>query len=373
MSGPPRDERMKVGFDATPLLGPRTGIGTYTERLVDALVRGGPPDLDLVATPFSRRGTDALGQHLPAGVGVAGRRLPARLLRQLWTRTGWPPVEFLSGPVDVFHGTNFVAPPTRHARPVVTIHDLAYLHLPETVNAASLAYRDLVPAALCRGATVCAVSETMATAIVDAYRLPPERVAVTPLGVDESWYAVHTADGPDRPLLPAAYVVAVGTLEPRKNLGVLLDAYRLAAARGTDLPPLVLVGAHGWGDALDSSGVSPERLVRTGRLPLSRLQQVVAGASLLAFPSRYEGFGLPPLEALAAGTPVLAADLAVTREVLDDQARFTDPGSAEAMLDGLVVSLADPVGTRETRQQRARGFTWERCAEATLQAYRLGE
>ena len=361
---------MKVGFDATPLLGPRTGIGTYTERLVEALARIGPTDLELVATPFSRRGTDSLGDRLPPHIRVAGRRLPARLLRSLWTRTAWPPVEVLSGPVDVFHGTNFVSPPTRRARAVVTIHDLAYLHLPDTVHSWSLAYRELVPAALSRGASVCAVSETMASAIVEAYALPAERVYVTPLGVDESWYAVRQLDAPDRLALPKEYVVAVGTLEPRKNLRVLLDAYRLALARRADVPPLVLVGAQGWGEALDTSGLPEPLLVRTGHLPLPVLQQVVAGAALLAFPSRYEGFGLPPLEALAAGTPVIAADLAVTREVLGDQARFADPDSAEAVLEALLRSLVSPAGTRDSRRERARTFTWERCGQATLHAYR---
>jgi glycosyltransferase involved in cell wall biosynthesis len=360
---------VKVGFDATPLLGPMTGIGTYTQRLVHALRRVAP-EVSLVATSFSSRGTETLRTQLPSGVVIAGRRLPARVLRQLWKRTDWPAVELFTGPVDLFHGTNFVTPPTRHARSVVTVHDLAYLHLPETVDTASLAYRDLVPAAISRGATVCAVSRTMATAISEAYRIPTERVVVTPLGVDESWYAAFPLPASAGLALPSDYVVAVGTLEPRKNLRVLLDAYRLASMRGTDLPPLVLVGAEGWGAALDTSGVSGERLVRTGHLSLPVLQQVVAGAALLAFPSRYEGFGLPPLEALATGTPVVAADLAVTREVLGDQARFADPDSREAMLEGLVRSLADPVGTQDSRRNHARRFTWERCAEATVRAYR---
>lgn len=363
---------MKVGFDATPLLGARTGIGTYTERLVQALVTTTSPELELVATPFSRRGTEPLRDQLPGQVRIAGRRLPARLLRTLWTRGGWPPVELLSGPVDVFHGTNFVAPPSRRARLVVTIHDLAYLLMPTMVSPASQAYRDLVPAALNRGATVCAVSEAMAAEISDAYALAPERVVVTPLGVDESWFAVRPADRADHPELPGDYVVAVGTLEPRKNLPTLLDAYRLGSTRGIDLPPLVLVGAEGWGDALDTSDLPSGRLVRTGHLPFTMLQQVVAGARALAFPSRYEGFGLPPLEALAAGTPVLAADLPVTREVLGDQATFADPGSAEAMLDGLVTALDRPPGSPESRRSRARQFTWDRCAQATLRAYRMG-
>lgn len=363
---------MKVGFDATPLLGPRTGIGTYTEKLVQALVAigtGGGP-LELVATPFSWRGTEPLQEQLPSAVRITARRVPARALRASWSRTGWPPVELLSGPVDVFHGTNYVAPPTRRAGTVVTVHDLAYLELPATVSSASLAYRHLVPAALARGAVVCAVSEAMGVTIREAYALPEERVVVTPLGVDDSWFSVGTPFPPPGLGLPAQYVVAVGTLEPRKNLAVLLDAYRLSSARGDDLPPLVLVGAEGWGDALDTSGIASSRLVRTGHLPFADLQRVVAGADLLAFPSRYEGFGLPPLEALATGTAVLAADLAVTREVLSDQARFADASSPEAVLEGLQTTLTHPAGSPESRRARARTFTWARCATATVQAYR---
>jgi glycosyltransferase involved in cell wall biosynthesis len=223
---------VKVGFDATPLLGPRTGIGTYTEKLVQALVAT-TTDLgllELVATPFSWRGTEPLRGQLPGAVQISARRVPARALRALWGRTGWPPVELLSGRVDVFHGTNFLAPPTRRAGTVVTVHDLAYLELPETVSAASLAYRHLVPAALARGAVVCAVTEAMGATIREAYALPEERVVVTPLGVDDSWFSVTRRSSPPSLGLPAQYVVAVGTLEPRKNLAVLLEAYRLAAA-----------------------------------------------------------------------------------------------------------------------------------------------
>lgn len=370
---------MRVGFDATPLLDPRTGVGTYTHHLFDAMVRIAPHDPNLVATAFSARGVSRLTPLVPPHVRISGRRAPARLLRASWSSIGWPPVEVLSGNVDLFHGTNFVAPPARRAASVVTVHDLAYLHFPETVDRASLAYQRLVPQALERGATVCAVSDTMARDIVQAYGLSPERVHTTRLGVDPSWFDVDvgaegrghdSVSGGALHTLPGEYVVAVGTLEPRKNLTTLLSAYRLASRRTIDLPPLVLVGARGWGTALDVTGIPSDRVVRTGHLPLETLQRMVARARLLVFPSLYEGFGLPPLEALACGVPVVATELDVTHEVLGPFATFAEPRSPEGLLEAIVSALDDPPGTVETRRAHASGYTWENCARATLAAYR---
>ena len=134
---------MRVGLDATPLLGARTGVGRYTLSLLTALTAY---DDELVATAFTLRGRDQLGSAVPPGVEVRARPAPARALQASWSRTSWPPVELLTGPVDVFHATNFVLPPLRRARGVVTVHDLSYLHHRETVSTASARYRELVPA-----------------------------------------------------------------------------------------------------------------------------------------------------------------------------------------------------------------------------------
>lgn len=360
---------MRVGFDATPLLGPRTGVGTYTGELVEALVRVAP-QVRLVATAFSARGSATLADQLPDAVQVRAPRVPARLLRAAWLRMPFPPAEALVGRVEVFHGTNFVVPAGIRARPVVTVHDLSYLTYPGAVATASLAYRRLVPMAISRGAVVCTPSRAVAEEVLGRYRIDADRVHPTPLGVDPVWFqepapSVGTLAGPDSP-----YLVAVGTLEPRKNLATLLDAYRLATRRGVALPRLVLVGGQGWGDALDTTGFAPGQVALPGYMPFDDLRRVVAEAEGLVFPSSYEGFGLPPLEALACGTAVIASDLPVTREVLGDQASYVDARSAEALLAGIQGALADPVGTSATRQAHARGFTWRACAEATLAAYR---
>jgi glycosyltransferase involved in cell wall biosynthesis len=253
------------------------------------------------------------------------------------------------------------------------VHDLSYLRTPETVTAASLRYRELVPRGLRRAAVVCTPSAAVAAEVRDEYGLDGDRVAVTPLGVDPSWFTtpVPDADWLAARGLPGRYLLFVGSLEPRKDLPTLLAAYARLRAAEPDVPPLVLAGPPGWGPALDTAGLPPTAVVATGYLPAGDLRRVVAGAALLAFPSRYEGFGLPPLEAFACGVPVVASDLPVTREVTGRHARLFPPGDADALADALRTTL-DRGGPSdaEDRRAHARGFTWRRCAEATLAAYR---
>jgi glycosyltransferase involved in cell wall biosynthesis len=375
---------MWIGLDATPLLGPRTGVGRYVAGLAGALA-GRPEVEELVLVPFTWRGTGALPAAAPPGprVRCGRRRAPARLLQAAWARGPFPPVEWLAGRVDVFHATNFAAPPARRAATVVTVHDLSYLRYPAMVTAASARYASLVPKALNRGATVCVPTAAVAAELAEAYRLDPGRVVVTPLGVDRLW---GLAAPPDPAWLaarglPARYLLFVGNREPRKNLATLLAAYRqLLGGRvgggaggpaGDGPPPLVLVGPPGWGEALDLSGLPAGAVHTPGYLPAEELAAVVAGAAALAYPSWYEGFGLPALEALACGTPVVAADLPALREVLGDRAELVPPADADALADALARVLADPGGepARVARRARAASFTWDACATATLTAY----
>jgi glycosyltransferase involved in cell wall biosynthesis len=265
---------------------------------------------------------------------------------------------------------------------VVTIHDLTYLRHPEMVTPASARYRDLVPRALGRGATVCTPTAAVGAEVADAYRLPPERLVVARLGVGPAW---REATPPDPAWLaanglPERYLLFVGNREPRKNLPTLLAAYReLLAGRvpgrggpGSPVPPLALVGPGGWGEALDLAGLPADAVRIPGYLAEDDLARVMAGAAALVFPSWYEGFGLPALEALACGTPVVASDLPALREVLGDQAELVPPGDAGALADALARVLEDPGGepARTARRARAAAFTWRACAQATLTAYR---
>jgi glycosyltransferase involved in cell wall biosynthesis len=352
---------MRVGLDATPLLGTRTGVGRYTASLLAALAElrdeDGDPDA-LVATAFTLRGRL---HDLAPGVAVRARPAPARVLQAAWSRTELPPVEWLAGRLDVFHATNFVLPPARRAAGVVTVHDLAFLHLTGTVSAASARYRDLVPRSLARARAVVTPSEAVARQVREAYA-PRVPVVAVPHGVDPAWAHARPDPGVARTLgLPEEYLLFVGTLEPRKDLRTLLAAHRLVP----DAPPLVLVGPPGWGEQVDVSGC-----VTPGFLADVPLRAVVAGARALVLPSRDEGFGLPVVEALAAGTPVLASDLPVLREVGGEHVVYAAPGDADAFAAGLRTVLGappDPVAGRSA----AAALTWRRSALAHREVYRL--
>lgn len=362
--------RLRVAVDANPLLGQRTGVGTYVAELLAALaaMADGPR---IQASVIARAGVGQVRADVPDGIPVHFVPLPARVVRTAW---GWTPTlaafgEGVLGDVDVIHGTNYVVPPTRRRATVVTVHDLSYLRYPQTVHRSSLSYRDHVARAVRDGAVVCTVSRTVADELRQAYPLPAERLHVTPLGVHPAWFAARP--DPDTGLrlgVPADYHLTVATREPRKNLAVLLDAYRLAAQRGIEVAPLVLAGGSGWGRDLDVSGIPDGQLVRLGFVRLDQLRTLVAGARQLLFPSLYEGFGLPPLEALACGVAVAASDIPVCREVLGGAAVFVDPHDVEGWLQ--TVQAPGDSSTVQQRRAHAARYTWGECARLTAAAYR---
>lgn len=382
---------LDVGIDATPLLGVRTGVGRYVNGLLAGLATRGSdddPQLALSLTAFSLRGRAAL-RHPMAGEGhrsevvVRHRPVPARLLQASWQRWAFPPVEVLAGRVDIFHATNFVLPPARHAIGIVTVHDLTFARYPETTTPAVQRYRHLVPRSIQRAALVLCPSRSTADDVTEHFGIAPGRVLVTPLGVDGGW-ADARPPSPQRRLelgLPERYVVFVGTREPRKNLPMLLDASYRARQQDPGALPLVLAGPAGWGPpergaAEPTAAGKASDVVVTGFLADHDLRSVVAGAAALVLPSLYEGFGLPILEALACGIPVLAADLPVHREVGGDHVTYL-PRDADAWAHALLgISKDAEAGAQVSRprtagREWAAGWTWSRCATATAAAYRV--
>jgi glycosyltransferase involved in cell wall biosynthesis len=367
------DAAVRIGLDATPLLGPRTGVGRYTEELLRGLAGdAGNAGDHVVATAFTFRGVEGLRAAVPPSVEVRARRMPARLLRELWRRTDVPPVSWSTGRVDLFHATNFVLPPVGRAVGVVTVHDLSFLRTRGAVDAASLAYRELVPRSIGRAAMVLTPSQAVADEITAEYGTDPARVVATPLGVAPAWL---DAGRPDPGWLaarglPADYVVAVGTLEPRKGLQTLVDAFDQLLRSDLEAPHLVLVGPQGWGSALDLSRLPAGTVHLTGFLGDDELRQVVAGSRGLAFPSLYEGFGLPPLEALACGRPVVVSDLPVMHEVLGEHGRYVPVGDVDALAEAIRrLPREDDVQEQAARRRHASEFTWARFARQTRAAY----
>jgi glycosyltransferase involved in cell wall biosynthesis len=367
---------LRVALDTTPLLGQPTGVGRYTRELLVALAAlpEGERPTELLGTAFTWRGRDELPSLLPAGVEAAGRRSPARLVQTSWmqlpAKAGWPSMPMLGVRADVVHGTNYVLPPPgRRAAGVVNVHDLSYLRLPETVSAASARYRKLVPKSIARASLVFTAAQSIAEEIMAEYGVGADKIRVAPLGVGPSWFEPAGARLPE---VPERYLLFVGTLEPRKDVATLLSAYRMLRAERPDTPPLVLCGPAGWGPALDTAGLGPADVLTLGYVSAADLHSLVAHATALCYPSLYEGFGLPPLEALAAGVPVVASDIPTLREVLGDAGPgvtlvpVKDPAALAEALGKVCDSQPDPTPGRI----HARRFTWENTARAAASAYR---
>jgi glycosyltransferase involved in cell wall biosynthesis len=255
----------------------------------------------------------------------------------------------------------------RGAPGVVTIHDLSFLR--RDVYPGGEFLRDAVPMSLRRAAHVVVPSQAIANELTEQYGTPAASITVTHEGVSEHFFGASPLS--DTALarlgIPGPYALAVGTLEPRKNLVRLLEAWNRAAP---DLNGwrLVLAGPKGWGpDLPETPGVMP-----LGRVDEAMLPGLMAAASIFCYPSLYEGFGLPPLEAMAAKTAVLAGRYSAAEEVLGDAAHLVDPLDIDDLAAGLV-RLADPGESRALAlagRAQAAGFTWHRAARRTLEAYR---
>ncbi|HWF15950.1 MAG TPA: glycosyltransferase family 1 protein [Acidimicrobiales bacterium] len=338
------------------------------------------PGVEVHAFAVSWRRRSLLQGQLPAGVGSRQRAMPARPLQALWARSDHPPVEWFIGRADVVHGTNFVVPPMRRATAVVSVHDLTPLHHPELCNAATLAYPGLIRRALARGAWVHADSGFVAGEVIEAFGADPARVRVVNPGVPAlpDLSDAETADAVRR-LLPAGtgpYCLAVGTAEPRKDLPGLVRAFGDVATQHPDVS-LVLAGPPGWGEeALEAAiAASPARarIVRTGWVEDADLAALLRRATVLAFPSLYEGFGFPPLQAMEAQVPVVATRAGSLPEVLGDGARLVDTGDRDGLAAALDECLADEAvrrGLVAAGTAWVARFSWDSCGEGLESLYR---
>jgi glycosyltransferase involved in cell wall biosynthesis len=369
---------LRVAFDATAMPARRAGAGVYTYHLARALAAALPEDVCLHV--FDRQGVlDDLGR-LPR-VTVQRVHLGGRAARAVWEQTLLPRA-LLRMRARVFHSPHHSLPvPRAGARRVVTVHDVTFRLLPWRYPPARRLYMRAVTALSARRADAVIVpSRATARDLVRLYRVRPERVAVIPEAPPPSMRVVEDGGvlvaARARLRLPARFVLSVGTLEPGKNRDALLRALSLLRARG--LPhALVVVGQRGWGGetlaALAHRLGVDDAVVFTGYLPDADLPLVYNLAEAFVFPSWREGFGLPPLEALACGTPVVASDRPALPEVLGDAALYAPPDRPDAIADALERVLTDDrlrEGLRSRGLRRAATYSWQRAARETLAVYR---
>ena len=376
-----------IGFDATAALTQGGGIGRYTRELIHALVAEAP---NYRYTLFSARPPAVLPvpNSLPVAPQVAHRPAPVdeRWLYRLWYRAGIPlPVQLFTGPIDLFHSPDFVLPPVRGGIPtLLTVHDLSFVHYPATFPANLVAYLNrVVPRSVARATHILADSQSTKGDLAAIWRVPDDKVTVLYSGVNERFRPVTDATAlaavraryglGDRP-----YVLAVGTVQPRKNYELLVRAFRAVAQAGPHV--LVIAGGRGWlTEGLDAEitrqGVA-DRVILPGFVDDADLPALYSAADLFVFPSLYEGFGLPLLEAMACGVPVISSDASSLPEVAatggEPAALLLPPGDEAAWSAAMLRLLTD-----ETARQRlstagvaqAARFTWQAAARQLAALY----
>jgi glycosyltransferase involved in cell wall biosynthesis len=377
---------VRVAIDARPATAPqKTGVGYYTSHLIRRM-----PVLD--------PGTEYVAWYLNAGGFLNGRRffpgvgapnltergtpIPARLFNRLTARLDLPRIEWFVR-FDVLFGPNFVPAPTRASRQVVTVHDLGFRFYPETAPQTVPWWLKGLERTLRVAARVIVPSEATRRDLVELYGVETERIATIPLGVDTDVFRPANDDEiagvRSRYRLDEPYLVFLG-LDRRKNLPALAEAVRRIPAG--ERPTLVLVGGRPWDpagrdrvrEALD--GVPPGslgRVVTTGYVPDATKAALLGGARALVYPSLYEGFGLPVLEAMACGTPVIASNVAALPELVDGAGVLVDPSDPDELAERIGSVIADDELRRALRErglERASRYGWDETARRTVAVLR---
>jgi len=381
---PVANRPLRIAIDYTSAVNQNAGIGRFVRRLVHSVVEHDSTDSFLLLHAAPNPGRTPT---YPSGSNVRRRvlRVNERWMNILWHRLQVPlPADWLTGPVDLFHSPDFVLPPVRAAKSILTVHDLAFLLYPECADARLRAYLErTVPRSVQRADYVVADSENTRNDVVCLLGVPPERVTVVPGGVDPSFAPVtdpmrlaqfRRSIGLDE---TTPYILFVGVIEPRKNLVGLIEAFDVLKSRRPLPHKLVVVGRRGW--LSDSTMERAERslyrneIIFPGFIQDGDLATLYSAAETFAFPSHYEGFGLPVLEAMACGVPVVASRASSLPEVVGDAGMQVDPDDTERLASALELLALNPEMRADFSArglERAAMFSWDAAAQVMLDVYR---
>ncbi|MBU1235858.1 MAG: glycosyltransferase family 4 protein [Gammaproteobacteria bacterium] len=375
---------IRVGFGVTVLDrslktgGGVDGIGSYTSELQRALTRG--VGIDLTRISFARALTRT-GET--SGAESSSVRFGISALVSATTGLSFPEARWLRGKIDIMHATDHLIPKLGNLPVVATLMDAIPLSHPQWVSRSPLGR---LKSALWRRSAkwanrIITISGFSKDQIVRHFRLPPDAISIIPLGVGKHWFdsvpSETLLDTKKRLELPDRFFLFVGTIQPRKNLRRVIDAYLGLPPGIRNEVPLIIVGRRGWndGDTVDAlvGGAHGPSVRWFGRLGDDDLRAIVKQASVLVFPSLCEGFGLPVLEAFAAGIPVITSNITALPEVAGDAALLVDPYDISAISDAMMELIENEEMARalcEKGRRRAEGYSWERTAAMTVDVYR---
>ncbi len=374
---------MRIGITAYHLLQPGGGIKEYVRGLVTALA-GLDPALELVLVfPYSASRRDGAPRFREKNISSCWLPGPTRLLRASWRRFGRPRLERFTGPLDVVHGTHFLLPPARTDQLVLTVHDLAPLRHPGAFDRGILEgeeYARLLPDALKRASRVITPSESTARDLVELRGVPRERITVIPYGLDAAPWKVDPAEAEatvrkELGIGGEFLFHNVGTMKPTKNLQCAVEAFgEVRKKTGRDiLLVMAAVGevAPGVREAIRRLGLESKIRFLQGA-SRRQLASLYTACSAALYVSLYEGFGLPALEALAAGAPLVASRASSVPEVVGEAALLVDPESVAEIAGAVERLLSDEKLNHRLRgdgPRRAAGYSWDAAARSTMEVY----
>jgi glycosyltransferase involved in cell wall biosynthesis len=361
---------MRILVDYRPALRQRTGVGEYIHQLIRAHERAYPGEMMLFTSSWKDRPPLQVSSEL--GVPIIDRRIPVRVLNLLWHRAEWPKIEAVAGPVDLAHSAHPLLMPAHRAAQVVTIHDLFFLTNTAQNDAEIRRDYPALAGSHARRAHAVVTSTDYGRRLVHTrLGVPEDRIYVCRPGAP-SWKSIGQA-----PNIPRdGYLLFVGTLETRKNIGKLLDAYQILLARVPSPPTLLIAGrataqAREWLARIEAPPLAG-RVRYSGYVADEERERLYSGARLLVLPSLDEGFGFPALEAMSAGVPVVASNRGSLPEVVGTAGVLVDPDDVAALSAALERFAYDDVAAAESAAAglaRARTFTWDAAAVTLHRAY----
>jgi glycosyltransferase involved in cell wall biosynthesis len=368
---------MRIGLDGFPLAWAKTGVGHYTLELARALSRLAPTDEFQLISPA--RFTDSVAADLASIPNLHTVNLRTNSITRRWWGIGLPRYVRRAA-LDLFHGTNYEVPLWNRERSVVTVHDLSvFLHPDKHEQRIARRARRRLPIMLRSSAMIITPTEAVKREVCEQFKIDSQRVAVTPEAPRKSFQPMPLSDCAQtlrRLGIEDNFILFVGTIEPRKNLFRLVRAFDEVLRHTPHRPQLVIAGGEGWltnelHGVIERSNAG-DRLRLTGYVDDQDLRALYSSCKVFVYPSLYEGFGLPPLEAMACGAPVIAGRIPAAVEVLKDNACLVDPLD-ETVLAKAISDMLENDNERQrlssTGLQHAAKFSWEETARLTLAVY----
>ncbi len=373
---------MRIGIDASCILPARTGVGNYTLNLLKYVLRlDQANEYVLFMNSYSQAQPDLPFRELQ-NVTIKRFRIFGPLLLQSWRWLRTPPIDLFVNKVDVFHSPTGIMIPQIKGKRIVTVHDLYFMEHPEDTDILGGKYLlHTLPHRIHKADVIIAVSHSTKNDIIKYFNIPSEKIHVIYEGVDFLQFRqIHDPAVLDlirqEYCLPIKYILTVATIEPRKNIEGLLFAYRRLKQILNNPPKLVIVGKKGWKSEKVTEAVHQLGLYRdvifTGYVSDEHLPLIYNNALVFVYPSLYEGFGLPVLEAMACGLPIVTSDTPSLKELAGEVAVMVDPTNYYLLAEKLkevITSHKMRKQMRERSLRQSQNFSWERCARKTIDLY----